>query len=66
MTNIIPTNNQEIIFTFLKVGNAMKVTAVDTQTGIEITMQTPPSLPIQAAKAVATQKLNYVISKRKK
>lgn len=66
MTSPPYCNDREVIFTFLKIGNSMKVTAVDTQTGIEVTIQTPPSLPITVMKAAVVQKLSYVINKKAK
>lgn len=58
--------NEGVIFTFLKVGNSMKVTATDIQSGVEAIMQTPLSLSKNHMKILAIQKLTYIINKQVK
>lgn len=64
MVNPIKYSDREVIFTFLKIQKSMKVTAVDTQTGVEVIMQLPLSLSVDFMKAAVMQKLNYVMSKK--
>jgi hypothetical protein len=55
---------REVIFEFLQVGAAVKVTAVDVATGIEATMVGDPSAGEAALQRLARQKLDYVLAKR--
>lgn len=63
MTANSPMKNREVIFEFTPFGNVMKVTAMDTATLTEITIQGP----LTAAKAVlennALKRLEYVLRK---
>jgi len=54
----------EIIFEFLRVGAAVKVTAVDVATGIEVSIVGDPAAGEAALKQLARQKLEYVRAKR--
>ena len=54
----------EIIFEFLRVGAAVKVTAVDVATGIEVSIVGDPAAGEAALKQLARQKLEYVRPKR--
>ena len=54
----------EIIFEFLRVGTAVKVTAVDVATGIEVSIVGDPAAGETALKQLARQKLEYVRAKR--
>ncbi|HEV2548237.1 MAG TPA: hypothetical protein VGU20_12940 [Stellaceae bacterium] len=54
----------EIIFEFLRVGAAVKVTAVDVTTGIEVSIVGDPAAGEAALKQLARQKLEYVRAKR--
>jgi hypothetical protein len=56
---------REVIFEFLHVGTAYKVTAVDVATGIEASIVADPSVSETALKRLAQQKLDYVMAKRK-
>ncbi len=55
---------REIIFEFLRVGAAVKVTAVDVATGIEASIVGDPGAGEAALKQIARQKLDYVRSKQ--
>ncbi len=57
---------REVIFEFLKVGAAIKVTAVDVATGIEATMVGDPSAGEATLQRLARQKLDYVIARRQR
>jgi hypothetical protein len=54
---------REVIFEFLRVGNAVKVTAVDVATGIEASIVGDPAAGEAALKQLARQKLEYVRAK---
>jgi hypothetical protein len=54
----------EIIFEFLRVGAAVKVTAVDVATGIEVSIVGDPTAGEATLKQLARQKLEYVRAKR--
>jgi len=57
---------REIIFEFVQIGNALKVTAVDTATGTEVSMVGDPAASETTLKRLALQKLDYVMAKQKK
>ena len=54
----------EIIFEFLRIGTAVKVTAVDAASGIEVSIVGDPAAGEAALKQLARQKLEYVRAKR--
>lgn len=56
---------REVIFEFLRVGPSVKVTAVDTATGIEVTIVGDPAAGETALKRLARQKLDYVLARKK-
>ena len=64
MTVNSPMTGREVIFEFIPLGNVMKVTAMDTATLTEISIQGP----LAAAKAVlennALRRLEYVLRKK--
>jgi len=55
---------REIIFEFVHVGAAVKVTAVDPATGTEATIVGDPAAGEAALRRLARQKLDYVLAKR--
>ncbi len=55
---------REVIFEFLRVGAAVKVTAVDVATGIEASIVGDPAAGEAALKQIARQKLEYVRAKQ--
>jgi uncharacterized protein DUF6898 len=55
---------REVIFEFLRVGNAVKVTAVDVASGIETSIVGDPAAGEAALKQLARQKLEYVRAKQ--
>lgn len=57
---------REIIFEFLRVGAAVKVTAVDAETGTEAVIVGDPAAGNAALKRLAKQKLDYVMAKQAK
>jgi hypothetical protein len=56
---------REVIFEFLQVGRALKVTAVDAETGIEASIIGDPNAGNEALRRLARQKLDYVMSRKK-
>ena len=54
---------REIIFEFVRVGNSVKVTALDVATGIEVSIVGPASAGEASLKRLAKQKLDYVMAK---
>jgi hypothetical protein len=57
------TEERETIFEFLRVGVGVKVTAVDPETGTEVSIVGDPSAGETALKRLARQKLDYVLAK---
>jgi len=59
-----PLKNREVIFEIYTVGNAVKVTAVDTQTMTEAIFQGPASTPEKLLQREALKKLEFVMRKK--
>jgi len=55
---------REVIYEFIRVGGAVKVTAVDAASGIEATIVGDPAVGETALKRLAKQKLEYVMARR--
>lgn len=58
--------NREVLIEFQQVGNAVKVTAVDTETLVEVSMMGPASAGEEVLKRNVINKLNYVLAKKDK
>ncbi|HVA14895.1 MAG TPA: hypothetical protein VNF99_16740 [Stellaceae bacterium] len=56
---------REVIFEFLRVGAALKVTAVDAATGIEAVIVGDPKAGDAILCRLARQKLHYVMNRKK-
>jgi uncharacterized protein DUF6898 len=56
---------REVIFEFLRIGAAMKVTAIDTATGVEVSMVGDPNAGQETLRRLAVQKLDYVMSRKR-
>lgn len=56
---------REVIFEFVRVGNAVKVSAIDTATGTEVSIVGDPAAGEPALKRLAERKLDYVLARRK-
>jgi hypothetical protein len=54
---------REVIFEFIRVGAAIKVSAVDPATGTEASIVGDPASGEAALKRLARQKLEYVLAK---
>ena len=57
---------REVIIEFQHVGNSVKVTAVDPETLIEVSIVGNPAAGEEALTQTAIRKLEYVLSKRDK
>jgi len=56
---------REVIFEFLRIGAALKVTAVDVATGAEASMVGDPHAGQETLRRLAKQKLDYVMSRKR-
>ncbi len=54
----------EVLFEFRRIGKFLKVTAIDPDTNIEVSMVGNPRYSQEMLKRTATRKLLYVIAKR--
>ena len=52
---------REVIFEFLRIGAALKVTAVDVASGTEASMVGDPHAAQETLRRLAKQKLDYVM-----
>jgi hypothetical protein len=55
---------REVLIEFMTVGNAVKVSAIDPVTGVEVSIVGSPSVGEETLKRNAINKLNYVLQKR--
>lgn len=56
--------NREIIFEFFPVGNVVRVSAMDTKTLTEVSIQGPSNAPEAMLKTNALKRLEYVMKKK--
>jgi hypothetical protein len=56
---------QEVLFEMRRVGNSVRVSAIDPITNIEVTIIGDPRFGEEALKRTAMRKLKYVIAKRR-
>jgi len=54
-----------VIFEFVRVGRAVKVSAIDAATGTEVSIVGDPTAGEAALKRLAERKLDYVLARRK-
>lgn len=59
-----PATGREVLIEFQQIGNAVKVTAMDTKTMVEVSIMGPTSAGEETLKRNAINKLNYVLSKK--
>jgi hypothetical protein len=57
--------NREVILEFYAIGNAVKVTAVDPETLVEVSIVGSPSAGEELLRRTVLRKLEYVLSRRK-
>lgn len=55
---------REVIFEFYQVGNAVKVSAVDPDTMVEVSIVGAPHLGEESLRQAALRKLDYVLRAR--
>jgi|SaaInlStandDraft_6_1057023.scaffolds.fasta_scaffold195688_2 hypothetical protein len=55
---------REVLLEFHQVGKHLKVTAIDPDTGTEVSMVADPKVGRESLKRMATQKLVYVMDKK--
>ena len=55
---------RQVIYEYKQLGNTIKVTAVDVDTGIEVSTVVPTQLTQMQMNKAAYQKLLYVLEKR--
>ena len=58
------TAGREVILEFQRLGNAVKVTATDSETLVEVSIQGPANASEAELRRTAIDKLNYVLRKR--
>jgi hypothetical protein len=59
------TEGRDVIFEFVRVGHAVKVSAIDAATGTEVSIVGDPAVGDAALKRLAERKLEYVLARRK-
>ena len=59
-----PPPGREVLVEFQQIGNAVKVTAVDTHSMVEVSIMGPASAGEAVLKRNVINKLNYVLSKK--
>ena len=57
-------SGKEVLIELYQVGNSVKVSAVDPETGIEVSIVGSPSAGEEILKRTAINKLNFVLRKR--
>jgi hypothetical protein len=63
----MPGRTEEgVILEFFRVGRYVKVSAVDTKTGVEVSIVGDPRQGEETLKRTAIRKLQYVMNKNKK
>lgn len=56
---------KEVLFEYQRVGNIMRVTAIDPVTAIEVIMIADPKQGMETIKRLAARKLAYVLAKKR-
>lgn len=62
-TDLAAEYGREVLFEVIFIGNAVKVTAIDAETGVEASIIGPPTLTQYSMKANAVRKLIAVLAK---
>ena len=57
-------HDRETLFELTRIGNAVKVTAVDAATGVEASIVGAPSMGEEVLKRNALRKLEYLLKRR--
>jgi len=61
-----PATGREVLVEFQQIGNAVKVTAMDTKSMVEVSIIGPATAGEEILKRNVINKLNYVLSKKDK
>lgn len=56
---------KQVLFEFVRVGQVVKVNAIDPESGIEVSMVGDAKASSETLKRLAARKLEYVIAKRR-
>ena len=59
-----PATGREVLVEFQQIGNAVKVTAMDTKSMVEVSIMGPASAGEEVLKRNVINKLNYILSKK--
>lgn len=59
-----PATGREVLVEFQQIGNAVKVTAMDTKSMVEVSIIGPATAGEEIPKRNVINKLNYVLSKK--
>jgi hypothetical protein len=57
-------SGREVLFEMSRIGAQIKVVAIDATTGTEVAVVGPASLPLQALKQQAVNRLTYVLKRK--
>ncbi|MDG3441519.1 DUF6898 family protein [Nitrospirillum amazonense] len=57
--------NDEVYVEYHRIGQIVKATAIDANTGVEVSIQGPANLPQEHLRRVVVAKLRYVLAKRR-
>ena len=60
-----PATGREVLVEFQQIGNAVKVTAMDTKSMVEVSIMGPATAGEEILKRNVINKLNYVLSKKR-
>ncbi len=55
----------EVLFEYVQMGNSVRVTAIDADSGLEVMVQVPARLSGPDLQRVALQKLRYMLAKKR-
>lgn len=59
-----PATGREVLVEFQQIGNAVKVTAMDTKSMVEVSIMGPATAGEEILKRNVINKLNYILSKK--
>ena len=58
------TERREVIFEFHRIGNSVKVSAVEVESGVEVSIVGNPAVGETVLKRLALRKLEYVLARK--
>jgi len=59
-----PVSPREVLFEFTRIGQTVRVTAIDAETGTEAVIQGSATMPPHTLQKTALAKLDYVMGKK--